>query len=432
MQSDTHQARVRISLGDPPLVLSVCDSIESLTGFPPQEWLSSGICLRDRVHPSDIHLLNSFLSPDLSRPSGSASIRIRHADGKLRCLRADYSKARATENEAVILDLVLGGPGDGINPALRSAIDGVGMPMDRPRESVSLRSLDHPLVEGRGSNGIQRFMAGNGWIENRERPLRTPDGEIPVVFGVRPVASEAANVKRKLNESREVLHLFIEHAPAALAMLDCDMRYLAVSRRWLRDFGLPSGVIGRSHYEVFPEIPERWKALHRRALAGEDLYCDEDRFVRPDFSIQWLRWEIHPWRTGNGGIGGIVIFTEDITQQKKDKENLQLAASVFTNAREGILICDPHGSILDVNEMFTRITGYTRADVLGRNPRILKSGRQSEAFYSDLWRALGESGYWSGEIWNKAKDGRIYPETLTISAVYDRASKVQHYVALFS
>ncbi|MFY9748795.1 MAG: EAL domain-containing protein [Acidobacteriaceae bacterium] len=275
-------------------------------------------------------------------------------------------------------------------------------------------------------------MAGNGWIENRERPLRTPDGEIPVVFGVRPVASEAANVKRKLNESREVLHLFIEHAPAALAMLDCDMRYLAVSRRWLRDFGLPSGVIGRSHYEVFPEIPERWKALHRRALAGEDLYCDEDRFVRPDFSIQWLRWEIHPWRTGNGGIGGIVIFTEDITQQKKDKENLQLAASVFTNAREGILICDPHGSILDVNEMFTRITGYTRADVLGRNPRILKSGRQSEAFYSDLWRALGESGYWSGEIWNKAKDGRIYPETLTISAVYDRASKVQHYVALFS
>ena len=154
------------------------------------------------------------------------------------------------------------------------------------------------------------------------------------------------------------------------------MRYLAASHRWLHDFGLNAGVIGRSHYEVFPEVPDRWKALHRRALAGEDLYCDEDRFVRPDFSIQWLRWEIHPWRAADGGIGGIVIFTEDITQQKKDKENLQLAASVFTNAREGIVICDPHGAILDVNEMFTRITGYTRAEVLGRNPRILKSGRQ--------------------------------------------------------
>jgi PAS domain S-box-containing protein len=109
-----------------------------------------------------------------------------------------------------------------------------------------------------------------------------------------------------------------------------------------------------------------------------------------------------------------------------------MAASVFTNAREGILICDPKGAILDVNEMFTRITGYSRAEVLGRNPRILKSGRQSEAFYSDMWRSLLENGHWSGEVWNKAKDGRVFPEMLTINAVYDRASKVQHYVALFS
>jgi diguanylate cyclase (GGDEF)-like protein/PAS domain S-box-containing protein len=100
--------------------------------------------------------------------------------------------------------------------------------------------------------------------------------------------------------------------------------------------------------------------------------------------------------------------------------------------REGILICDPQGAILDVNEMFTRITGYSRAEVLGRNPRILKSGRQSEEFYRDMWRALTENGQWSGEMWNKARDGRIYPETVTINAVYDHASRVQHYVALFS
>jgi diguanylate cyclase (GGDEF)-like protein/PAS domain S-box-containing protein len=458
MQSETNQARVRISLGDPQLVLSVCDSIETLTGFPPQDWLSSGICLRDRVHPSDIHLLNSFLSPDLSLPSGSASIRIRHADGKLRCLRADYSKARAAESDPVILDLVLGGPTDGVNPA-RSAIDSVQPPMDRVRESVYVRSPDHAyvdttrrtypesraevfyrtdqrvLTEGRDASEIQRLEMldrSNRWIDNRRYPLKTKDGEIHGLFGVRPDGAEPVDAKHKLNESREVFHLFIEHAPAALAMLDCNMCYLAVSRRWLHDFGLNDGVIGRSHYDVFPEIPDRWKALHRRALAGEDLYCDEDRFLRPDFSIQWLRWEIHPWRTADAGIGGIVIFTEDITQQKKDKENLQLAASVFTNAREGIVICDPHGAILDVNDTFTRITGYSRAEVLGRNPRILKSGRQSGAFYGDMWRTLLQNGYWSGEIWNKAKDGRIFPETLTISAVYDRASKVQHYVALFS
>ncbi|MGB9031338.1 MAG: diguanylate cyclase, partial [Acidobacteriaceae bacterium] len=433
MQSETNQATVRISLSDPPLVLSVCDSIESLTGFPSQDWLSSDICLQDRVHPSDIHLINSLLSPDLRRPSGSASIRIRHADGKLRCLRADYSKARAPESDAVVLNLVLGGPADGSNPPLLTTIESVQASMGRSNESVHVRNPDP--VEGQRANGMQRFkMVGgsNGWIDTRRLLLRAQDSEIPGIFGVRPDRTEAADAQPRLNESSEVFHLFIEHAPAALAMFDCDMRYLAVSRRWLRDFDLDAGVIGHSHYEVFPEVPDRWKALHRRALAGEDLYCDEDRFVRPDFSIQWLRWEIHPWRAADDGIGGIVVFTEDITQQKKDKENLQLAASVFANAREGILICDPHGAILDVNEMFTRITGYTRTEVLGRNPRILKSGRQGEAFYSDLWRALRENGYWSGEIWNKTKDGRVFPETLTISAVYDRSSKVQHYVALFS
>ena len=234
-------------------------------------------------------------------------------------------------------------------------------------------------------------------------------------------------------ESRDLFQLFIEHAPAALAMFDREMRYMAASRRWLRDYGLHAeDAIGRSHYDVFPEIPDRWKDLHRRALAGEDLYSDEDRFVRADCSIQWLRWEMHPWRASDGRIGGIVIFTEDITQQKKDKEQLRLAASVFTNAREGIVICDPRGSILDVNDTFTRVTGYSRAEVLGRNPRILKSGRQSDAFYSDMWRSLLENGRWSGEIWNKTKDGRVYPEMLTISAVYDRALRIQHYVALFS
>ncbi len=264
-------------------------------------------------------------------------------------------------------------------------------------------------------------------------PFKRPSGEVAGISGIGPDITQPIDASHRLQESRELSQLFIEHAPAALAMLDRKMRYIAASRRWLRDFGLKAEeVIGRSHYEVFPEIPERWKALHCRALAGEDLYSDEDRFVRADFSIQWLRWEIHPWRLADGAVGGILIFCEDITQQKKDKEQLQLAASFFTNAREGILICDPKGAILDVNDMFTRITGYSRADVLGRNPRILKSGRQSDAFYGEMWRSLMEKGRWSGEVWNKTKDGRVYPEMLTISAVHDRSSRVQHYVGLFS
>jgi diguanylate cyclase (GGDEF)-like protein/PAS domain S-box-containing protein len=148
--------------------------------------------------------------------------------------------------------------------------------------------------------------------------------------------------------------------------------------------------------------------------------------------VQWIRWEIVPWRTDDGSVGGIVLFAEDITQQKKSEERLRLAGTVFTGAREGITITDPRGTILDVNDAFTRITGYTREEVLGQNPRILKSGLQSSEFYEEMWHTLLQDGHWSGEIWNRSKSGDIYPEALEINAIRDASGKTAHYVALFS
>jgi len=234
-----------------------------------------------------------------------------------------------------------------------------------------------------------------------------------------------------LRESKELLQLFIRHALASLAMFDTEMRYLVVSQRWMDDYKLGSTeVVGHSHYEIFPEIPERWKEVHRRGLAGETLHNDDDVFQREDGTLQCVRWEVQPWRKADGAVGGIVIFTEDISEKRTAQARLDLAASVFTNAREAIIITAANGAILEVNDAFTQITGYTRAEVVGRNPRLLKSGRQSDDYYAEMWRTLREAGQWSGEIWNRAKDGRIFPEMLTISAVRDAAGKVQHYVAL--
>jgi PAS domain S-box-containing protein len=159
---------------------------------------------------------------------------------------------------------------------------------------------------------------------------------------------------------------------------------------------------------------------------------EEDRFDRIDGTVQWLRWEIIPWTDSDGRIGGIVLFTEDITAQKEIAERLKLAANVFTHASEGIVITDPQGAILDANEAFTRITGYERAEVLGRNPRILQSGRHGREFYVQMWEQLTAQGHWSGEVWNRAKSGQIYAETLTISAVPDEAGMTQQFVAMFS
>jgi PAS domain S-box-containing protein len=127
-----------------------------------------------------------------------------------------------------------------------------------------------------------------------------------------------------LRESEERLQLFIEHAPAALAMFDRQMRYLSVSRRWRSDYGLGDRpLIGVSHYDAIPEIPAAWREAHRRGLAGEVLRVEADRFERADGSVQWVRREIRPWYDAAGAVGGIVIFSEDITEAKMAEEVLE-------------------------------------------------------------------------------------------------------------
>ncbi|MDE1943401.1 MAG: PAS domain S-box protein, partial [Betaproteobacteria bacterium] len=115
-------------------------------------------------------------------------------------------------------------------------------------------------------------------------------------------------------------------------MFDLDMRYLAASGRWIEDFKLRQpDILGKSHYEIFPEIPERWKEIHRRALQGEFFSAHEDRFDRQDGSVQWLRWEIRPWYAANEVIGGIIIQTEDITARKSAEDELENQREIFRN-----------------------------------------------------------------------------------------------------
>lgn len=127
-----------------------------------------------------------------------------------------------------------------------------------------------------------------------------------------------------LQHQQDQLRMFIEHTPAAVAMFDMEVRYVAASRRWVDDYKLHAGnLIGRSHYEVFPEIGEDWKAIHSRCLAGSVEYRDEDMFVREDGHEEWLRWEVRPWFDVTGEIGGIVMFTEVITERKLAAEKIR-------------------------------------------------------------------------------------------------------------
>jgi diguanylate cyclase (GGDEF)-like protein/PAS domain S-box-containing protein len=121
-----------------------------------------------------------------------------------------------------------------------------------------------------------------------------------------------------------------------------------------------------------------------------------------------------------------------VIEKDKDRTRLELAASVFTHAREGILITDADGNISDINETFTLITGYKRNDVLGKNPRILNSGHHSPEFFRLLWNDLTTKGFWSGEVWNTRKTGEAYAQMQTISRVLDDTGATTHYVSLFT
>lgn len=129
--------------------------------------------------------------------------------------------------------------------------------------------------------------------------------------------------EQSLRASREQLQLFIDHAPAAIAMFDRQMRYIAVSRRWLSDYDLGERDLrGQLHYDVFPGITDRWRAILHRGLDGEVVTASEDRFERPDGTTHWLRWEVRPWYADDTPAG-IILLTEDITERVRAREDIQ-------------------------------------------------------------------------------------------------------------
>jgi diguanylate cyclase (GGDEF)-like protein/PAS domain S-box-containing protein len=169
-------------------------------------------------------------------------------------------------------------------------------------------------------------------------------------------------------------------------------------------------------------------------FSGEkQTYANERRMQCKDGSWKWiLSRGMVVARDADGNPLRMIGTHTDITVRKQAEEKLLLAANVFKYSREGITITAADSTIIDVNEAFTRITGFNRDEVLGCNPRILRSGRHGKEFYSAMWRSLIEHGHWSGEIWNRRKSGEVYAEILTISAVRDAAGKTQNYVALFT
>ena len=256
----------------------------------------------------------------------------------------------------------------------------------------------------------------------------------PALFNSSRDITRRLRVEEALRQKERYQKALLDNFPFAVWLKDTESRFLSVNAGFARIFGAETAdeLVGKNDFDIAPlELAEGYRADDSEVLASRQNKNTEEAILTAG-QYRWFETYKAPVIDANNHLLGTVGFSRDITERKQAEENLHLAASVFTHAREAIMITRTNGDIINVNEAFTRITGYARDEVLGRNPRILSSGQHGQEFFANLWRDLRGKDYWQGEVWNRRKNGELFAEMLTISAVRDTRGMLRHYVALFS
>jgi diguanylate cyclase (GGDEF)-like protein/PAS domain S-box-containing protein len=241
--------------------------------------------------------------------------------------------------------------------------------------------------------------------------------------------TERKRIEARLAESESRLRAIIENEPECIKNVDAEGLLVQMNPAGLKMIEADSEeqVVGCSVLELIaPEYRNAFAELHKRVIAGDAMQL-EYQVIGLKGGRRWLDSHAVPMKEANGNIVHLAV-TRDISERKQAEHQLRIAATVF-ESQEGMIVTDTKNNILTVNKSFTEMTGYSVDEVIGQNPRLLHSGRQNPDFYAALWASIDKTGAWEGEIWNRRKNGEIYPEYLTITAVKDPNEIVTHYVS---
>ena len=246
--------------------------------------------------------------------------------------------------------------------------------------------------------------------------------------------TELTKVRQELDESRKKMTAIMEHTSVMFAMKDLGGHYLYVNPRYCEFFGLRAeAVIGKNDFAVLAKsvATDLWASDLQALRSGESVRANHT--IEIGGSKRQIETLHVPLLDAENNVAAISMEAIDVTYLKHAEEQLRLASKVFDRAGDAIVVTDAQGRISTVNPVFTQITGYSLEEAVGRTPgELLRSGKQSKPFYEDMWHRLLNEGSWRGEIWNKRKNGEIFPEWLTINRVDDEDGNLEHYIAVFS
>lgn len=257
----------------------------------------------------------------------------------------------------------------------------------------------------------------------------------PALICVLQDMSEIEAAHQALAHHKTRLKLALDGSGAGMWDWDLRERVGTLSATLRRMLHYPEAQWPRSLRLMRRIHPEDRRETHekvKKALATGEPFSHTLRLLCFDGIYRWFHARGMRHLSAGGAVERFSGILFDQTAQRLQEERQRLAATVVDNTIEGVVVTDAHSRILSVNASFTRLLGFTEEEMLGQTPRMFKSGRHDQAFYEAMWASMRRTGHWQGEIWNRRKDGEIFPERMSLSAVYDAAGNVTHYVCMFT